>query len=256
MRTVLAAIGAYVLYVCQETGDTLVLLVQSLRDCRYALQHPDRIVTQMKRAGHDTLFIASGIGLFIGMVVSLQVGDVLRVVRLEGILSKVVAHSMVRELGPVITALLLAGRVGASIAAEIGTMQVNEEIDALHTLGISPTRFLAMPRFVACVIALPLLVVYASLIGIAGGAIIASAQFDIGWRIYFDAVWETLDFFEIRMNLTKATIFGAIVAVIACQRGFRTRGGAEGVGHAITSAVVTSFICIIISDYFVTRLMM
>jgi len=256
MNNVLAALGRYVLYVCQETGDTLVLLVQCLKDSRHALEHPRRILAQVKRAGNDTLLIASGIGLFIGMVVSLQVGNVLRVARIEGVLSKAVAHSIVRELGPVITALLLAGRVGASIAAEIGTMQVNEEIDALHTLGISPTRFLAMPRFLACVIALPLLSVYASLVGIAGGAVIANIHFATGWQAYFDAVWQTLDFFEIRMNLTKSILFGGIVAIVACQRGFRARGGAEGVGRAITSAVVTSFICIVICDFFVTRLML
>jgi phospholipid/cholesterol/gamma-HCH transport system permease protein len=156
----------------------------------------------------------------------------------------------------VITALLLAGRIGAAIAAELGTMRVNEEIDALYTLGISPIRYLAMPRFVSCVIMLPILVIYAGIVGMFGGAVIASAYFSMTWGVYFKAAFKSLDVSDVREGLIKAVLFGGIVAVVSVHRGLSTRGGAEGVGRAITSCVVTSFIWIIIGDYFVTRFMM
>ena len=256
MSRFIAAVGARVLQASFEAGDMIVLLAQCIRESWHALAHPRRILVQMKRVGNDTLIIAAAIGLFIGMVIALQVGSKFQEFDLEVVISGVVAYSMIKELGPVITALLLAGRVGAAIAAEIGTMQINEEIDALHTLGISPVRYLAMPRFVACTLMLPVLVIYASMIGIIGGGIVADVYFHIGWRAYFDAAFDALKMSGIVEGLVKAVLFGAIVSIIACQRGFRTRGGAEGVGRAITSAVVTAFISIIICDYFVTRFML
>ena len=256
MNGFFTAIGARILTVSDQAGDTVVLLLKSLAECRHVLSHPHRIVVQMKRVGNDTLLIASAIALFIGMVLGLQVGNTLHRFNSESALASVIAYTMIKELGPVITALLLAGRIGASIAAEVGTMQVNEEIDALHTLGINPIRYLAMPRFVACTTMLPVLVTYASIVGIVGGGLIASAYFDIGWRAYFDTAFTSMDWGDVMEGIVKSLLFGAIVAVVACQRGFRTRGGAEGVGRAITSCVVTCFICIIIGDYFVTRFML
>ncbi len=210
---------------------------------------------QMKRIGNDTLFIAAAMALFIGMVLALHSGYTLRRFDFEQALASIVALSMVKEMGPVITGLLLAGRIGATITAEIGTMQVNEEIDALHTLGVSPIRYLAMPRFLACVTMLPVLVAYASIVGIFGGAIVAAAYFDMSFHMYFQTASNAMDSRHDRRP-DQGVLFGAIVAVVACHRGFSTRGGAEGVGRAITSCVVTSFICIIIGDYFMTRFMM
>jgi phospholipid/cholesterol/gamma-HCH transport system permease protein len=256
MNSFLAQLGEAVIRTCEETGEMLVLFAQSLRECRYAGRNPRRVFVQMKRIGNDTLFIAAAIALFIGMVLGLHSGYTLRRFDFTEALASIVALSMVKEMGPVITGLLLAGRVGASITAEIGTMRVNEEIDALHTLGISPVRYLAMPRFIACFIMLPVLVVYAGIVGILGGGAVASTYFDIGMRSYLDMAFDSMEFRDVAEGLIKAVVFGAIVAVVACRSGFRTRGGAEGVGKAITSAVVTSFICIIISDYFITRFMM
>jgi phospholipid/cholesterol/gamma-HCH transport system permease protein len=210
----------------------------------------------MKRIGNDTLLIAAAIALFIGMVLALQSGYTLRQFNFQSAVGKLVAFSMFKEMAPVITALLLAGRIGAAIAAEIGTMKVNEEIDALHTLGISPIRYLVMPRFVACVTMLPVLTIYASIVGVFGGAIVANAYFDMSFYQYFKSAFETMKSSDVAEGLIKALIFGAIVATVASHRGLSTRGGAEGVGNAITTCVVTSFICIIIGDYFVTRFMM
>ena len=256
MNGFLHAVGRQVIVTCEETGDVLVLFGRSMSECRYAFANPRRMLAQMKRIGNDTLFMAAAVALFIGMVLALHLGHTLRKFEYESAIAPVVALSMVKEMAPVITGLLLAGRIGAAIAAELGTMQINEEVDALHTLGISPVRYLAMPRFVGCVTMLPLLVICAAMVGILGGAAVASAYFDIGFQSYFDSAFESMEMRDVAEGLVKAFLFGAIVAVVACQRGFRTRGGAEGVGRAITSCVVSCFICIIICDYFVTRFML
>jgi phospholipid/cholesterol/gamma-HCH transport system permease protein len=254
--TLVENVGLRLFGACEEAGNMLVLFVQSLRECSRAAEHPRRIFIQMKSIGNDTLFIASAISLFIGMTLALYSGHTLRQFQFTEALPSLVANSIVKEMAPVITALLLAGRIGAAIAAELGTMRVNEEIDALYTLGISPIRYLAMPRFLGCVTMLPILVVYASIVGMFGGAIIASAYFDMTWSAYFKSAFKSLDMSDVGEGLTKALLFGAIVAVVSIHRGLSTRGGAEGVGRAITSCVVTCFIWIIICDYFVTRFMM
>jgi len=256
MSVLVHRVGESVVRVCGEVGEALLLTVQSIREARWAPAHPHRVFVQMKRIGNDTLFIAAVIAMFIGMVLALHTGYTLKKYESEQALAIIVGLSMVKEMGPVITGLLLAGRIGASIAAEIGTMQVNEEIDALHTLGISPVRYLAMPRFLACITMLPVLVMYADLVGILGGGAIASGYFDIGLRSYMKTAFESMAFQDVAEGLVKALFFGAIVAVVACHCGLRTRGGAEGVGQAITRSVVTSFICIIICDFFVTRFLM
>lgn len=249
-------LGARVIAACDTAGMMVILLIQSLRDCRFALKKPHRLLVQMKRIGNDTLFIASALSLFIGMVLALHSGYTLRKFDFQQALATIVALSIVKEMAPVISGLLLAGRIGASITAEIGSMQVNEEIDALHTLGISPIRYMAMPRFIGCVTMLPVLVVYASLVGIAGGAIVANAYFGMSYHNYFDTAFKTMRMMDVIEGLIKAVTFGGTVAVISCHYGFSTRGGAEGLGRAITASVVTSFIAIIIGDYFITRFMM
>ena len=252
----LSMLGARVIAACGSAGMMVILLIQSLRDCRYALKKPERLTTQMKRMGNDTLFIAAALSLFIGMVLALHSGYSLRKFDFQQALPTIVALSIVKEMAPVISGLLMAGRVGASITAEIGSMQVNEEIDALHTLGISPIRYLAMPRFIGCVTMLPVLVIYAGLVGIAGGGVVANAYFGMGYHTYFDTAFKTMHMMDVVEGLIKAFVFGAIVAVISCHYGFSTRGGAEGLGRSITATVVTSFITIIVGDYFVTRFMM
>ena len=256
MPTLVETVGLRIFGACEEAGNMLVLVIQSLRECSRIAEHPRRVLVQMKSIGYDTLFIASAISLFIGMVLALHSGYTLRQFQFTQAVPGIVANSIVKEMAPVITGLLLAGRIGAAITAELGTMRVNEEIDALYTLGISPIRYLAMPRFVGCITMLPLLVVYASLVGMFGGAIISSAYFDMTWSVYFKAAFKSMDMTDVGEGMIKAFLFGGIVAVVSIHRGLSTRGGAEGVGRAITSCVVTCFIWIIICDYFVTRFMM
>ncbi len=157
-QTLIESLGQRLFAACEEAGNMVVLFVESLRECSRVAEHPHRIFIQMKNIGNDTLFIASAISLFIGMTLALYSGHALRQFSYTEALPSLVANSIVKEMAPVITALLLAGRIGAAIAAELGTMRVNEEIDALYTLGISPIRYLAMPRFVGCITMLPVLV--------------------------------------------------------------------------------------------------
>ena len=255
MKGSLNILGGHLLFVCREAGSMLQLLYRSIRECRALPANPHRIYVQMKRVGLDSLPIASAMGVFTGMVLALHSGYALRKFNFEQATASIVALSMIKEMGPVLTAMLLAGRVGASIAAEIGTMQVNEEIDALHTLGISPIRYLTMPRLVGCATMLPVLVAYASAIGIVGGAAIASNYFEIGFYTFFDQAFDAMVFKDLAEGMIKAFLFGIIVAIVACQRGLQTRGGAEGVGRAITSCVVISFVCIFVCNYFVTWMM-
>ena len=165
-----------------------------------------------------------------------------------------IAAWLLERIFDVLTALLISGRVGASIAAELGTMSVSEEIDALRVLGINPVRYLAMPRFLACATMLPILVIYADVLGIIGGGVVAASVFGSTAKNYIDQVTITLDFMEIFKGLVKAFVFGGIIGIVSCHQGMNTTGGAEGVGKATTETVVYSFIGIFVSNFFITRL--
>jgi phospholipid/cholesterol/gamma-HCH transport system permease protein len=163
---------------------------------------------------------------------------------------------MTKELGPVIMAFLIAGRAGSAIAAELGSMTVNDEINALRTMDIDPLTFLAVPRFIAMTLALPMLILYADVIGIAGGAVVVT--FDPAVKIsvhqYMDNLTQWINFKDILVGLIKGFVFGMTISIISCTWGLRTKGGAEGVALSTTAAVVWSFVTIIVFDYFIVRL--
>jgi len=165
-----------------------------------------------------------------------------------------VALSVTRELGPVLTAMMVAGRVGASMAAELGTMKVTEQIDALDSLATNPIHFLVVPRFIATVSMLFLLTIYADLIGMLGGFLVAVFKLGISQYIYINRSFSALVMKDIYTGLIKSVVFGVIISIVGCYYGFKARGGAEGVGHATTMAVVVSFILIIVFDTFFTAL--
>jgi phospholipid/cholesterol/gamma-HCH transport system permease protein len=154
----------------------------------------------------------------------------------------------------VLTGYLVAGRVGAAITAEIGTMQVSEEIDALRVMGVDPVYYLSMPRLIAATLMVPIIVIYVLMIGILGGALIATTYVDVTVKTYFDNLFDSLTFDEILRGLIKSMFFGAIVGVIGVFKGFKTTGGAEGVGRYTTDSVVLSFVLIVVFDYFLTRI--
>lgn len=253
MKISLDSLGRRLLGASEEIGQMIVLLFETLRALPSAVRRFRRTMTQFVRVGPESLPITAMMALFTGIVLALHSGVALRMFASEESLSVIVALSMVKEMGPVLTAMLVAGRIGAAFAAEIGTMRVNEEIDALETLGINPVRYLCAPRFLASVIMVPSLVVFAQLTGILGGAAVASVYFDIPVGSYFDEVFDSIVLQDLAEGMVKAVVFGGLVAIIACRRGLSTSGGARGVGEAITQCVVQSFVAIFVSNYFVTR---
>jgi phospholipid/cholesterol/gamma-HCH transport system permease protein len=213
----------------------------------------------MVKIGVNSLPISSLTSFFIGVVIAFQSAYQMEKVGAKIYIPSLVAISMAREIGPVLTALVVAGRVGASIAAELGSMKVTEQIDALETLATNPIKYLVAPRFLALFTMLPLLTVYADIVGIFGGYVVAVYKLGLSHAMYIKMTFEPLVMKDIFTGLFKTLIFASIISIVSCFEGMRVEGGAEGVGIATTRAVVTSFILIIISDalftvifYFIT----
>jgi phospholipid/cholesterol/gamma-HCH transport system permease protein len=214
----------------------------------------ERIFEQARKAGVDSLPIVSLIALFIGFIFALQTAYFMQRLGSEMYIASLVALSLVRELGPVMTALVVAGRVGASFTAELGTMKVTEQIDALETLATNPIKYLVVPRFLALSIMLPLLTLYANAIGIFGSFLICTAKLGISSNLYLRVTFESILHKDLFTGLFKTIFFGMIIAFVSCFEGFNVEGGAEGVGLATRRAVVTTFIMIIAADCFFTAL--
>ncbi len=217
----------------------------------YKINH---IVEQAKKAGYDSLPIVSVVSLFIGFIFALQFGYFMQRIGSEMYISGLVALAIVRELGPVITALIVAGRVGASNTAELGSMQVTEQIDALETLATNPVKYLVVPRFVALSIMLPMLTLYANIIGIIGSYLICVVKLGITSNMYMNMTFSALLYKDLFTGLFKAWIFGMVIALVSCYEGFNVQGGAVGVGRATTRSVVFSFLMIIAADCLFTAL--
>ncbi|MBI4706310.1 MAG: ABC transporter permease [Candidatus Omnitrophica bacterium] len=216
--------------------------------------HKGRFLEQVKKAGCDSLPIVSLVALFIGFIFALQTAYFMQRIGSEMYIASLVALSIVRELGPVITALVVAGRVGASITAELGSMQVTEQIDALETLASNPIKYLVVPRFLALSIVLPLLTLYADIIGILGSYIICVFKLGISSSLYLHVTFDALLYKDLFTGLFKTIFFGMLIAFISCYEGFNVEGGAEGVGQATTRSVVFTFIMIIAADCFFTAI--
>lgn len=215
------------------------------------------IINQMLELGYKSVPVTAITLFFTGMVMALQLGKAMDSIMSGSsqFIGSAVTIAMFRELCPVLTALLLAGRVGSSIAAEIGTMRVTEQIDALHTLGANPVQYLAVPRFIACFVMVPALTVITDLVGVLGGAFVAFLSLNITPEKYLDNILNFVQIDSFVSGIVKSFFFGIIIAVIACYQGFNTRGGAEGVGKATIAAVVISSMTILVSDYFLTYLL-
>ncbi len=247
-------LGSNIMSVIRYAGGIAILLAETLFWIPIGRMRKRHILEQMSRIGVDSLPIVSLISLFTGMVLALQSAYQMQRISAEMYIASLVALSMVRELGPVLTALIVAGRVGASITAEIGTMQVTEQIDALQTLATNPVRYLVVPRFLALVIMMPILTLYADIIGGFGGYIIGVYKLNISHAVYMKNTWSPLKYKDVYTGLIKSVFFGLITCIVACYEGMKADGGAEGVGRATTSSVVMSFILIIASDCFFTAL--
>lgn len=225
------------------------------RQRRARLDRP-LLFEQLERVGTQSLPVVLITALFTGMVLALQASITLEV-KLKGVsqfLGRTVALPFIRELGPVLTGLIVTGRVGSAIAAEIGTMMVTEQVDALKTFGTSPIRYLGVPRLLACLVMLPLLTILADVVGLLGGFAVSNIMMGISSQQYFSDIPNMLGLRDLWSGMGKTVFFGGIIAIIACYQGFNTRGGAEGVGRATTSAVVQASILILVSDYFLTAI--
>jgi len=207
---------------------------------------------QMLEIGVNSLPVVLITAVFTGMVLALQSYTGFKRFGAEGLVGSVVALSMTRELGPVLSALIVTGRAGAAMAAELGTMRVTEQIDALETLATNPVKYLVVPRFLSGTVMLPALTVVTDIIGIIGGYFVTVILLGASSKAYMRATWDYLQIDDIYSGLIKACFFGASFTLVSCYKGFYTKGGAEGVGRATTGAVVVSSMAILISDYFLS----
>lgn len=211
-------------------------------------------IKQFNHIGVQSLSITNITALFTGMVLALQAAYALSAFNADVFIGDLVSLSIVRELGPVLTALLVGGRVGAGITAELGTMKATQQLDAMRAMATNPVYKLVVPRLVACVICLPILTILANFIGIIGGLFIASFELQIDGHFFMGRVLDALSVNDVFSGLGKTFFFGYFIGIIACNNGMRVESGAEGVGIATTSTVVSASIVILISDFFLTKL--
>ncbi len=236
---------------CGGAGYTLALLGGAVGQLPAAFRKRTEVVRQLDRAVFGSLFVTFIVALFTGMILALQSGIELSRWGQESSVGLLVSASMVREMGPVMTAFILAGLVGSTMAAELGTMQVSEEIDALQVMSISPVRYLVMPRVLALALACPILTIFVDAIGVAGGAVVSRSLLDVDYRVYFDKARDVLAMRDIGGGLLKSFVFGVTISTIGCSQGLRAENGAEGVGQATMRAVVMAFVYILVFDYLV-----
>lgn len=212
------------------------------------------IIKEADNIGVKSLVVVCIIALFAGMVLALQTIYGLRYYGAELYVGSVVSLSMVREMAPVLSAIMIGGRMGSGIAAEIGSMKVTEQIDAIRALGADPVKKLVTPKIFAAIFVVPLLTVAADIVGVFGGMVVAMAELNIGYQYYLNTVWWTIGISDFCSGIGKTAFFGFIIALTGCFFGLNTRGGTTGVGRSTTVAVVTIALLIIISDFFLTKL--
>ena len=244
--------------ILEGIGSTLQLLVRSASYAPTLPRQFGRFIEQCYLIGYTTLPIVAILSFFIGSVLALQAGYSMQDFGAKQLIGSLVGLSMARELGPVMVAILLAGRVGSAIAAELASMKVYQEIDALVTMNIPPARMLVLPRLAAALFMVPVLAIVANLVGWFGGAIICSTTDYIGIEpsTYFATMRSSMKFKDVLNGLIKAEIFGFVVVLVCCNIGLNTRGGPREIGAAVTKAVVVSLILILVLDYFVTKALM
>src|SRR5271169_5349397 len=253
MMRFLAAIGAVFLGFLVATGRLVTFAGLALATAFTPPYYFRSILREMINIGYFSLPVVGLTALFTGMVLALQSYAGFSRFSAEGAVATVVVLSVTRELGPVITGLMVAGRVGAAMAAEIGTMRVTDQIDALATLSTDPLRYLVLPRLLAGLLTLPALVLVADIIGVFGGFLVGTYKLNFNPVAYLTQTEQYLATMDVVSGLVKAAVFGFLVALMGCYQGFYSRGGAEGVGQATTHAVVSASILILLSDYFLTQ---
>lgn len=244
--------------VLHGTGSTLLLLARTLRHVPSLPRQFGRFIEQCHLIGYTTMPIVGILSFFIGSVLALQSGHAGENVGYKQFIGALVGLTMARELGPVMAAVLLAGRVGSAIAAELASMKVYQEVDALETMNIPPERMLVLPRIAAVLTMMPVLTIMADLVGWFGGAIVSKYTHFISIEpaSYFANLRQYMDFSDVLNGLIKAEVFGLTVVLVCCNIGLNTRGGPREIGASVTRAVVTSLILILVLDFFVTKALM
>ena len=239
-----------------EVGEIATLAGAALR---LGVRRPPEwrlVVEQLEQIGWKSLSIVNLTALFTGMVLALQLGTYMERFGAKIFVSRIVGISLVRELGPVLTALMIGGRVGAGITAELGTMAVTEQIDAIRALGASPIRNLVVPRMVAILVMLPALTIIGDLVGVLGGLLVAVYELHVGGDFYMNSLVQVLLLQDVCSGISKSFFFAFFIGIIACRNGTTVTGGADGVGRATTMTVVAASVTVLISDYFLTKLFM
>jgi phospholipid/cholesterol/gamma-HCH transport system permease protein len=245
IKSLIEALGSITILFMQ----TIYWTFNALKNGRFSAKN---LFDQMSRIGVDSLSMVAITGFSTGAVLVVQIGYQFAQMGAQRYVGGVVSLAMARELAPILTAIVVAGRVGSAIAAEIGTMKITEQIDALETLATNPVDYLVVPRFWGCTIMLLMLTIFTNVIGMIGGSIVAIHQIGLTLVAFKESILQMLLIQDLVGGLFKATIFGAIIATIGCYKGFTTEGGAEGVGSSTTSAVVVSIMLILAVNYFLT----
>lgn len=251
----ISAIGKSTINICTSLGAFVLFLVKTIQVLFTTKLKFAKLCFQMSRIGVESISIIILTGSFAGMVFALQSYIGFQRVGGEQFIGAVVALGMIRELGPVLSALMVAGRAGSAIAAEIGTMCITEQVDALTTLRINPFQYLIVPRILGGTIIMPFLTVFAMFFGVIGGYFICVFVLELSPEDYMSSIKNYVEISDITGGLKKATAFGLILSWVGCYKGYRTTGGARGVGISTTQSVVVSSMLILISNYFLTKLL-
>ena len=242
----------------QNIGEMVVLFWQTLLSLPLTFRQRLKVFEQFFEIGNASLLMVCILSFFIGGVITLHTGPVLVERGLPNAVGGLVGIAICKELAPVMMSILIAGRIGSAMAAEIGSMQVYQEIDALRTMNINPIHYLVLPRLVAIAVALPLLVIFAILVGWLGGAFVAFAnkRIDIAFVAFFNNLRDVVEIKDVANGVFKSFIFALVIGIVSCHQGLITRGGPRGIGRSVTKAVVNSIILIVILDYILTRVLL
>ncbi|MEM7046756.1 MAG: ABC transporter permease [Pseudomonadota bacterium] len=247
-------IGRTLIATLSAIGSVSLFAGRAILTCLYPPFYPRLILRQLVSVGYFSLPVVGLTALFTGMVLALQSYTGFSRFNAESAVATVVVLSITRELAPVLAGLMVAGRIGAAMAAEIGTMRVTEQIDALTTLSTDPFHYLITPRIIAGILTLPILVLVADVIGVFGGFLVGVYYLDFNAASYIIQTFDYLEAFDVISGLIKAALFGFIVVLMGCYHGYRSRGGAQGVGRATTNAVVSASVLILCFNYLLTAL--
>jgi phospholipid/cholesterol/gamma-HCH transport system permease protein len=242
----------------QNIGEMVMLFWRTLMALPLAWRQRQKVFDQFFEIGNASLLMVCILSFFIGGVIALQTGPLLVGRGLGSYLGGVVGYSIAKEMAPVMMAILIAGRIGSAMAAEIGSMRVYQEIDALRTMNINPVHYLVLPRLVAIAVALPLLVTIAILVGWLGGALVcvANVRIAVSYPAFFSALRDAVELGDVANGVFKSFVFALIIGVTSCHQGLITRGGPRGIGRSVTKAVVNSIVLIVIFDYLLTRILL